>query len=79
MKTVTSFALLLLAVATVAHPYSPYTDHKEDSKGERLSEEAVAAYLKSKLDKENREPAKIVEYVETLIHSEARPTTEAPG
>ena len=79
-STVTSFVLLLLVVAAVAHPYSPYTDHKGDSKGEQLSEDAVAAYLKSKMDEENLEPAKIMKYVETLLQGGKKsPATEAPG
>ena len=61
-----AFVVILLAVAT-AHPFSPYTDHKEESKNAQLSEEAVAAYLKNKMELENLEPAKIMNYVEALL------------
>ena len=76
METVT-FVLMLLAMAS-AHPYSPYTDHKGDAKNEQLSEEAVAAYLNSKMEEENLEPAKIMDYVEALLQKKG-PPTESPS
>ena len=55
---------LLVSTSLVsASPYSPYTDNKEEQKNVLLSDEAVAAYFKNKMEKENLEPAKIVEYV----------------
>ena len=79
METVT-VVLMLLAVVS-AYPYSPYTDHKGETKNVRLSEEAVAAYLKSKMENENLEPAKIMDYVETLLQAKPKPssTTESPS
>ncbi len=78
--------LLLVAVAS-AYPYSPYTDHKGESKNVKLSEEAVAAYLKSKMEDEKLEPAKIMDYVETLLQGAGKggkggkgdDVTEAPS
>lgn len=72
MERVT-IVLLLVAVAS-AYPYSPYTDHRGESKNTRLSEEAVAAYLKSKMENENLEPAKIMDYVESLLQGKGKPT-----
>lgn len=78
METVTVL-LMLVAVAT-AYPYSPYTDHKEESKNVQLSEEAVAAYLKGKMEKENLEPVKIMDYVEALLQGGKKGTqTESPS
>lgn len=78
METVT-VVLMMLAVAS-AYPYSPYTDHKGESKNVQLSEEAVAAYLKSKMEDENLEPAKIMNYVETLLQGKPKSlTTENPS
>ena len=55
---------LLVSTSLVsASPYSPYTDNKGEQKNVLLSDEAVAAYFKNKMEKENLEPAKIVEYV----------------
>ena len=73
METVT-VVFMLVAVAT-AYPYSPYTDHKGDTKNVQLSEEAVAAYLKSKMENENLEPAKIMDYVEALLQQKKGPPT----
>lgn len=42
---------------------SPYTAHKEGCKNVQLSDEAVVAYLKNKMETENLVPAKIMEYV----------------
>ena len=58
--------LLVVAVAS-AYPYSPYTDPKGESSNVKLSEEAVAAYLKNKMEDEKLEPAKIMNYVESLL------------
>lgn len=67
--------LLVLATLTSAHPYSPYSDYKVDEqKNVDLSEEAVAAYLKSKMDKEKLDPATIVEYVESLLQAGEKST-----
>ena len=77
METVT-VVLMLVAVAT-AYPYSPYTDHKGETKNVQPSEEAVAAYLKSKMEKENLEPAKIMDYVEALLQGKKGSSTEGPS
>ena len=61
-----AIVLLVVAVAS-AYPYFPYTDHKGESNHVKLSEEAVAAYLKNKMEDEKLEPAKIMNYVETLL------------
>ena len=72
--------LLVLATLTSAHPYSPYSDYKVDKqKNVDLNEEAVAAYLKSKMDKEKLDPATIVEYVESLLQAGEKNTPEIQG
>jgi hypothetical protein len=76
-----AIVLLLVAVAS-AYPYSPYTDHKGESKNLKLSEEAVAAYLKSKMEDEKLEPAKIMDYVESLLQGArkgVKGVTDAPS
>lgn len=78
METVT--VLLMLVAMATAYPYSPYTDHKGEPKNVQLSEEAVAAYLKSKMEDEDLEPAKIMDYVETLLQGGKKggPPTDGP-
>lgn len=72
--------LLVLAALTSAHPYSPYSDYKVDEpKNVQLSEEAVAAYLKSKMDKEKLDPETIVEYVESLLQAGDKSTPQIQG
>lgn len=71
MKNTTGLIIGLLVLATVgtAHPYAPYSDYKlkEQDTDVGLSEEAVAAYLKSKMEEEKLNTATIVEYVQSLI------------
>ena len=65
--------LVLTAMVVAGHPYSPYTDSRDGlMKNMQLTDEDIAAYLKSKMDKEELELAKIVEYVESLIQSECK-------
>ena len=60
--------LVLTAMVVAGHPYSPYTDSRDGlMKNTQLTDEDIAAYRKSKMDKERLELAKIVEYVESLI------------
>ena len=55
---------LLVSTSLVsASPYSPYTDNKGEQKNVLLSDEAVAAYFKNKMEKENLEPAEMMEYI----------------
>ena len=79
MERVT-IVLVMLAVAS-AYPYSPYTDHRGEPKNVKLSEDAVAAYLKGKMEVENLGQAKIMEYVETLLQGKKKGggTTVAPS
>lgn len=49
------------------HPYSPYSDNRDGTKNTQLSEEEVAAYLRRKMEKDNLEPATIMDYVISLI------------
>ena len=61
---------LLVCLAVVSgHPYSPYTDSKEDAAKARAdwSDEAVAAYLRNKMQKEDLRPSVLSEYILTLM------------
>ena len=69
-----SLVLLVLTATVVAgHPYSPYTDSRDGvTKNTQLTDEDIAAFLKRKMDEEELEPAKIVEYVESLIQGPSK-------
>ena len=57
------------AVVVVCHPYLPY---HADTENTLITEEEVAAYLNSKMDKEKTESEAIAEYVESLIQSKKK-------
>ena len=52
--------LVVLTSLVSASPYSPYTDNKGEQKNVLLSDEAMAAYFKNKMEKE---PAEMMEYI----------------
>lgn len=65
--------LLLVVTVTAAYPYSPYTDNKDpQEKNVQLSEDAVAAYLKHKMNSEKLEPESIIKYVVALIQGSSK-------
>ena len=74
--TLSIVGFLFLATIVSAYPSLPYTDLKNEQKDVQLSEEAVAAYLKDKMDKENLEPASIMKYVVALLEGSSKKTTK---
>lgn len=67
MKRAIFIGLLAYVTSVCAHPFSPYTDNKDEPESIEWSREAVAAFLKKKMEKENLRPASLSEYVLTLI------------
>ena len=70
--------VLLLTAMAAGHPYSPYSDNRDGTKNTQLSEEEVAAYLRRKMEKDNLEPATIMDYVISLIQGGKKNTTPPP-
>ena len=67
MKRAGFIGLLVYVTLVSAHPFSPYTDNEEESESMEWSQEAVAAFLKNKMEKENLQPASLSEYLLTLM------------
>ena len=68
--------LLIFNVMVVScHPYSPYTDHKGEPKASTgdWNDEAVAAYLRHKMNEEDLRPSVLSEYIFTLMQGGKKP------
>ena len=67
MKEAIFVGLLVYITLVSALPYSPYTDKKDDSKYTEWSREAVAAFLRNKIEEQNFQPESFSDYILTLI------------
>ena len=67
MKEAIFLGLLVYVTLVSAHPYSPYTDNKDDSKYMEWGREAVAAFLRNKIQEQKLQPESFSDYILTLI------------
>ena len=67
MKGAVFIGLLAYVTLVGAHPFSPYTDNKYGPESMEWSQEAVAAFLKNKVEKGFLQPASVSEYLLTLM------------
>lgn len=76
MKATVFTVVLLCTSLTSAFPYSPYADKRGELKYAEWGQDAVSAYLRSKMAKENIQPEALSEYIVGLTQGKKPPPSD---